>query len=145
MRLYLMQLATAASGAPVPGYLIQTDDGSNVLVDTGFPESMIGAYREPGGEGRPRVDEGDWVVNQLASIGVAPGDIRYLVCTPSIPTTPGATTGSRRPHWSSSAPSTRRRGGGPTLATTRPAPPGITRGCATAFSTATANCCRVSS
>ncbi|MDP9371930.1 MAG: N-acyl homoserine lactonase family protein [Chloroflexota bacterium] len=81
MRLYLMQLATAASGAPVPGYLIQTDDGSNVLVDTGFPESMIGAYREPGGEGRPRVDEGDWVVNQLASIGVAPGDIRYLVCT----------------------------------------------------------------
>ncbi len=81
MRLYLMQLAAMASGTPVPGYLIQTDDDTNVLVDTGFPEGMIGAYRQPGGEGAPRVDEGDWVVNQLAKIGVAPGDIRYLVCT----------------------------------------------------------------
>ncbi len=81
MRLYLLQYGiNSASGTPYPGYLIQTDDGKNILVDTGFPRAMIGAYRqatEPG----PRVDEEEYVVNRLAALGLAPRDIHYLIAT----------------------------------------------------------------
>ena len=49
-RLYLLQLAIMGPGMPVPGYLIQTGNGINVLVDTGFPKSMIG--ETPGPQGR---------------------------------------------------------------------------------------------
>jgi N-acyl homoserine lactone hydrolase len=80
MRLYLLQLALMGGGAPAPGYLIQTDDGTNILVDTGYPRSMVGAHRQPGAAG-PRIEEEDYVVNRLASVGVAPEDITYLVCT----------------------------------------------------------------
>src|SRR5437763_1912680 len=87
MRLYILQLGiweTPPPGMPpanpFPGYLIRADDGTNILVDTGFPEGMIGAYRRPGNAG-PRVDEEDHVVNRLAALGLAPSDIRYLICT----------------------------------------------------------------
>jgi N-acyl homoserine lactone hydrolase len=82
MRLYLMQLADfpAMGGAPVPGYLVQTDDGQNVLVDTGVTRQLIGAYRRSPEMGI-RMEEDDYVVAQLARIGVAPEDVRYLVCT----------------------------------------------------------------
>jgi N-acyl homoserine lactone hydrolase len=50
MRLYLLQLALLQPlGIPVPGYVIQTDDGTNVLVDTGFPRSFI--EHPPGPQG----------------------------------------------------------------------------------------------
>ena len=78
MRLYLLQYGRSASGVPMPGYLIQTDDGANVLVDTGLPvghDAAIEAFL-----GAPRGEE-ELVVNRLASIGVTPPDIRYLVCT----------------------------------------------------------------
>jgi N-acyl homoserine lactone hydrolase len=68
VKLYILQYSVnPESGSPVPGYLIQTDDGTNVLVDTGFP-----AGQEP---------EEDFVVNRLASVGVAPEDIDYVVAT----------------------------------------------------------------
>jgi N-acyl homoserine lactone hydrolase len=82
MRLYLMQLADfpTMGGAPVPGYLVQTDDGQNVLIDTGVPRQLIGAYgKSP--DVHIRMEEDDYVVNQLARIGVAPEDVGYLVCT----------------------------------------------------------------
>ena len=67
MRLYVMQLATTGDPPyPVPGYLIQTDDGTNVLIDTGFPREMVGAYREATEPGA-RVDEEEYVVNRLAA------------------------------------------------------------------------------
>lgn len=78
MKLYLLQYGHGASGAPMPGYLIQTDDGVNVLVDTGLPvghDAAIAAFL-----GAPRGEE-ELVVNRLASIGLAPRDIRYLICT----------------------------------------------------------------
>jgi len=81
MRLYVMQLGLRpTTGAPYPGYLIETDDGTNVLVDSGFPAA---AYRgeETASPPWPRLDPADWVVNRLAELGLAPGDIRYLVCT----------------------------------------------------------------
>ena len=80
MRLYVMQLGMITGGSPVPGYLIQADDGTNVLVDTGFPKRMVGVKRDPR-QDRAAAEEEDYVVNRLAEIGVAPGDIRYLVAT----------------------------------------------------------------
>jgi N-acyl homoserine lactone hydrolase len=79
-RLYLMQLATMGSGIPVPAYLIQTGDGINVLVDTGFPASMIGTTSGPGGR-TVVMNESDYIVNQLATLGFKPSDINYLICT----------------------------------------------------------------
>ena len=41
-RLYLMQVATITVGPftlPVPCYLIQTKDGKNILIDSGFPHT----------------------------------------------------------------------------------------------------------
>ena len=76
MRLYLFQLALhPASGIPAPGYLIQTDDGHNVLIDTGFPR----CYELP--EMGLRLNERDYIVDQLAALGLAPRDIHYLICT----------------------------------------------------------------
>lgn len=76
-----MRLATIPpDGNPVPGYLIQTDNDSTVLVDTGVPKAHIGAYGTfP--EAVFQMDQEDHVVCQLARIGVAPEDVRYLVCT----------------------------------------------------------------
>ena len=76
MRLYLFQLALhPENGIPVPGYLIQTDDGDNVLIDTGFPR----CHELP--DMGLRLDERDYIVNQLAMLGLAPPDIDYLICT----------------------------------------------------------------
>ncbi|MGA7670027.1 MAG: N-acyl homoserine lactonase family protein [Nitrolancea sp.] len=74
MRLYVMQLGLSDIGSPVPGYLIQTDDGKNVLVDSGYPESD---YRGSTAT-RP---ESDWVVSRLAEIGLKPSDIDVVVCS----------------------------------------------------------------
>jgi N-acyl homoserine lactone hydrolase len=76
MRLYLLQMALMPSnGIPAVSYLIQTDDGTNVLVDTGFPKNFEAPSMDL------RLDEGDYIVNQLAALGLSPRDIRYLVCT----------------------------------------------------------------
>ena len=51
MKLYLMQLATLQpDDIPVPAYLVQSGDGRNILIDTGFPENFAGDSIElPGG------------------------------------------------------------------------------------------------
>lgn len=77
--MHLADFPTMA-GAPVPGYLVQTDDGQNVLIDTGVSRQLIGAYGKSPDVGI-RMEEDDYVVSQLARIGVAPEDVRYLVCT----------------------------------------------------------------
>ncbi len=77
MRLYILQYAlNPETGSPVPGYLIRSGDGVNVEVDTGFPRGTAG--------------EEDFVVNRLASVGVAPRDVRYVVCTHLDPDHAGA-------------------------------------------------------
>ncbi len=81
MRLYIMQLGmNPTTGNPYPGYLIQMDDGSNILVDTGFGPQMVEISHRPDHEGA-RVTEDDLAVNQLARLGVRPENIRYLVAT----------------------------------------------------------------
>ncbi|MGV2123468.1 N-acyl homoserine lactonase family protein [Agrobacterium vitis] len=81
MRLYLLHLGLMQPGdVPVPGYLIQTPDGINILIDTGWPRSFVEDPRNPPGlsvEMRPE----DTVVARLAAIGFQPSDIDYLICT----------------------------------------------------------------
>ncbi len=83
MKLYLMRLAEFPGpdvSPPVPGYLVQTDDGVNVLIDTGVSRQAIGAHRGPGAA-FVKMDEEDYVVSQLARIGLTPADVHYLVAT----------------------------------------------------------------
>ena len=74
MRLYVMQLGLGETGSPVPGYLIQTDDGKNILIDSGYPEDD---YHDP----ESNLEESDWVVNRLSEIGLKPSDIDMVICS----------------------------------------------------------------
>ncbi|MBO0781816.1 MAG: N-acyl homoserine lactonase family protein [Ktedonobacteraceae bacterium] len=80
-RLYLMQVATMIVGPltlPVPCYLIQTRDGKNILIDSGFPLNFQPLPNTPGLQ---RIEHGKGVIEQLAMIGVRPSDIDILICT----------------------------------------------------------------
>lgn len=84
MKLTLFQFGLLQPlGIPIPGYLIQTDDGQNVLVDSGFPFAFIAS--PPGGIGplelQAEIREEDYVVRRLASVGLTPEDVEFLVCT----------------------------------------------------------------
>jgi N-acyl homoserine lactone hydrolase len=82
-RLYLMLLAAAT--IPLPNgqaldmsagcYLVQTSDGKNILIDSGFPAD----YASP--PGRPAFERGKNVIEHLAELGLHPDDINLLVCT----------------------------------------------------------------
>jgi N-acyl homoserine lactone hydrolase len=84
-RLYLMQVATIIVGPftiPVPCYLIQTKDGKNILIDSGFPRTEKTEEVREDAVGRSLVIEHRKdVVEQLAMIGVRPSDIDLLICT----------------------------------------------------------------
>lgn len=81
MRLHLLHLGTMQPGdVPVPGYLIQTDDGANILVDTGWPRSFVENPRNPPGLSIEILPE-DTVTSRLAAAGLRPVDIDCLVCT----------------------------------------------------------------
>jgi N-acyl homoserine lactone hydrolase len=76
-RLYLMRVATISAGdqsAPVPCYLIQLGDGTNVLIDSGFPADV-----QSDAEMQVEVDKD--VVAHLADLGLRPGDIDIVICT----------------------------------------------------------------
>lgn len=84
MKLFLFQFGLLQPlGIPIPGYLIQTDAGHNVLVDTGFPHAFIAD--PPAGMGpmklRAEIRQEDYVISRLASVGVTPEDVDFLVCT----------------------------------------------------------------
>lgn len=83
MKLYLFELGHFVYPGlplpmPVPGYLIQTDEGKNILVDTGFPEKFI--TQPPASEpyamvARPQ----DYILNRLSEIGLTAGDIDLVI------------------------------------------------------------------
>lgn len=80
-RLYLMQVATMMIGPlalPVPCYHIQTTDGKNILIDSGFPHNFQPLPNTPGPE---RIEHRKGVIEQLALIGVQASDIDILICT----------------------------------------------------------------
>lgn len=82
-RLYLLQLST--STVPVAGgrtlemvlgcYLVETSDGTHVLIDSGLPVD----YQPP--PGMPPAEQGKNVIEQLADLGLRPDDIDLLICT----------------------------------------------------------------
>lgn len=90
MRLYLLQLAlTGEYDQPTPGYLIQTDDGTNVVVDTGYASEMVAMAQQPEYRGMSIHDVVP-VTDHLATLGVAPEEVRYLIATHLDPDHSGA-------------------------------------------------------
>jgi len=76
MRLYLLQMAISpTNGIPAVSYLIQTDDGTNILIDTGFPKN----FEMPSMD--LRLENREYILEQLAALGLTPRDIHYLACT----------------------------------------------------------------
>lgn len=73
-RLYLMQVGSMPEyQIPVVCYLVQTDDGKNIVIDSGLPEIIP--------EGESEFENGQDVIKQLASIGLKPDDIDTVIST----------------------------------------------------------------
>lgn len=81
MRLYLFQMAMfGKEPTPVPAFLLQTDDGTNIVIDTGFAPEMIAASRQPDNPGMP-ITDAVAITDHLATLGITPADVRYLIAT----------------------------------------------------------------
>ena len=87
MKLFLMKVGSIrpphgkpCAVIPVPAYLVETDEGAYILIDTGLSSTNIGLYQK-----HPELpyimDESDYVANQLKKLNVMPQDIQYVVCT----------------------------------------------------------------
>jgi len=73
-RLYLMQVGIMPEyHIPLVCYLVQTDDGKNILIDTGLPEVIPEEEKD--------MENGQDVIQQLASIGLKPEDIDTVIST----------------------------------------------------------------
>lgn len=73
-RLYLMQVGSMPEYAiPVVCYLVQTDDGRNILIDSGLPAVIP--------EDAQEFENGEDVIAQLARIGLTPDDIDTVIST----------------------------------------------------------------
>jgi N-acyl homoserine lactone hydrolase len=73
-RLYLMQVGSMPEyQVPIVCYLVQTDDGKNILIDSGLPEIIPEDQRE-------FVHE-QTVFEQLTTIGLQPDDIDMVIST----------------------------------------------------------------
>lgn len=82
MKLYLFQLATLQpDDIPVPAYLVQTDDGRNILIDSGFPAFFVGQNIQIPGGRTVEMAESGFIVNRLKTIGLTPADIGTVICT----------------------------------------------------------------
>lgn len=89
--LYLLDLGQLGSRDPVtgeahfnqvPGYLIRTASGRNILVDTGNPAALIGREdASPWWDLLNRTAPQDDVVSRLAELGLAPQDVDLLIST----------------------------------------------------------------
>lgn len=66
-RLYLMKVGSMPEyEIPIVCYLVQSDDGKNILIDSGLPEIIP--------EDASEFENGQDVIEQLASIGLKPDD-----------------------------------------------------------------------
>jgi len=73
-RLYLMQVGSMPEyQVPIVCYLVQTDDGKNILIDSGLPEIIPEDQRE-------FVNE-QMVFEQLTTIGLQPDNIDIVIST----------------------------------------------------------------
>ncbi len=68
--------------AQVPGYLIRTATGQTILVDSGNPAALIGQpTAAPWWDLLNDTKPEDDVVQRLAELGIAPGDVDLLIST----------------------------------------------------------------
>jgi N-acyl homoserine lactone hydrolase len=73
-RLYLMQVGIMPEyQIPIVCYLVQTNDGQNILIDSGLPEIIP--------EEASDFENGQDVVAQLAGLGLQPDDIDTVIST----------------------------------------------------------------
>lgn len=73
-RLYLMQVGSMPEyQIPIVCYLVQTGDGKNILIDSGLPEIIP--------EDSSEFENGQDVIEQLASMGFKPDDIDTVIST----------------------------------------------------------------
>jgi len=73
-RLYLMQVGIMPEyQIPIVCYLLQTGDGKNILIDSGLPEVLP--------EGESEFENGQDVIEQLASLGLTPDAIDTVIST----------------------------------------------------------------
>ncbi|MEZ4657301.1 MAG: MBL fold metallo-hydrolase [Caldilineaceae bacterium] len=73
-RLYLMQVGSMPEyEIPIVCYLVQTGDGKHILIDSGLPEIMP--------EEETDFENGQNVIEQLATIGLRPHDIDTVIST----------------------------------------------------------------
>ena len=73
-RLYLMQVGSMPHyQIPIVCALVQTDDGKNILIDSGLPQIIP--------EEASDFENGQDVLEQLASIGLTPDDIDTVIST----------------------------------------------------------------
>lgn len=73
-RLYLMQVGSVPEyQIPIVCYLVQTGDGKNILIDSGLPEIIP--------EDAAEFENGEDVIEQLASLGLKPDDIDTVIST----------------------------------------------------------------
>jgi N-acyl homoserine lactone hydrolase len=73
-RLYLMQVGSMPQyQIPIVCYLVQTNAGKNILIDSGLPEIIP--------EEESDFENGQDVIAQLAALGVKPEDIDIVVST----------------------------------------------------------------
>ncbi len=89
--LYLLHLGQMGSRDPdtgevhfaqVPGYLIHTATGQTILVDSGNPAAVIGQpTAAPWWDLLNDTKPEDDVVQRLAELGIAPGDVDLLIST----------------------------------------------------------------
>jgi N-acyl homoserine lactone hydrolase len=81
MRLYLFTLGTViANGAPIQGYLVRLDDGTNVLIDTGYRPGTFGEDVDPQ-RAVFHVADDQFVDRQLEQLGLSPQQIDDVICT----------------------------------------------------------------
>ncbi|MCB8977740.1 MAG: N-acyl homoserine lactonase family protein [Ardenticatenaceae bacterium] len=73
-RLYLMEVGSMPEyEIPIVCYLVQTDDGKNILIDSGLPEIIP--------EEEAEFENGVDVIEQLARLGLKPDDIDTVIST----------------------------------------------------------------
>ena len=86
MKLFLLQVGRVrppdqVEGAllPVPAYLIETDTGEHILIDTGLDRRLIGAEHQPT---RPHLlDKDEDLLTHLARLNLTAQDIRMVICS----------------------------------------------------------------
>jgi N-acyl homoserine lactone hydrolase len=84
MRLYILESAMYTGGEieiPFPVYLVQTDNGRNVLVDSGWDEELAASTVNKQGRQVIRMTENNRLINQLNAIGLTPESIDLIICT----------------------------------------------------------------